>query len=498
MSEQEQERPLTRRELRLREQAASENSVSAEEVAELDTEIAAEAEGAPADAVEHADISVDIDPLNEDGTPRTRREIRELRAAAIAAILAERGENPAEEADAEADREVPHRAHRPGGDHRTEVPEAEGTVEAEAETVEETEVVEEAQAIADEAGDDEAAVESAEEIIDGAPTEAFTLAELLEASEPTSPTGDAEAVANLFADDEPGSEVDTEDAAAEETDSEAPVIDEQPVDADDAIDVLADEGEELPVIDTASTNDEPALTAVLEAVDAENDEEMAVEEVAVVAEETAVVLEEAEADTEAGEDEKSKGSDTAGYSFPDIQPPEEWRSVFDDPSRAAKIGSNANSESSDFDDLITRAVAQEGSTGGTGASALILPTHPADTAGLSGPLGATGELFVTGSIELPKSLGETGGHAALHDSVEFDAFLTGEQPAAAPAAEESGPMPVSALSAVSARRRPEVPVVAEPAKERSKLPLVLALSGGGLIVVLAGAVIYAASQGVFG
>lgn len=58
-------------------------------------------------------------------------------------------------------------------------------------------------------------------------------------------------------------------------------------------------------------------------------------------------------------------------------------------------------------------------------------------------------------------------------------------------------MPVSALSAVSARRRPEVPVVAEPTKDRSKMPLILALSGGGLIVVVIGVVVFAATQGFF-
>src|SRR5690606_24916676 len=108
------------------------------------------------------------------------------------------------------------------------------------------------------------------------------------------------------------------------------------------------------------------------------------------------------------------------YSFPDIQPPEEWRSVFDDP--ASRVVPEQGS-GGDFDDLISRAVAQEGATGTTNTSALILPSMPDDTGGLSGPIGATGELYVTGSIDLPKSLGETGGHASIHDSIELDPFL---------------------------------------------------------------------------
>jgi len=332
------------------------------------------------------------------------------------------------------------------------------------------------------------------------------------------PDGDFEATVviteRLFAEDEAeiAAEVEVVDEAEELVDAaadaeaaakaaaEANAEAERAAAEADAQAGLAEEPIVVPALpeEAADLGAEPALTAEIETVDIEEletAEEIQVE--AVEGDEVSAPAPEDAADTFAPVSANT-GTDTAGYSFPDIQPPEEWRSVFDDPSRAATIGSQSAAGGNDFDDLISRAVAQEGSTGGTGTSALILPAHPADTGGLSGPLGATGELFVTGSIELPKSLGETGGHAALHDSVEFDAFLSGDHSASLPPVAESGPMPVSALSAVSARRRPEVPVVAEPTKDRSKLPLVLALSGGGLIVVLAGAVVFAATQGFFG
>jgi hypothetical protein len=185
------------------------------------------------------------------------------------------------------------------------------------------------------------------------------------------------------------------------------------------------------------------------------------------------------------------------YSFPDIVPPEEWRSVFDDnSSRATPLPTTRNEEPGDFDDLISRAVAQEGAAGTSNTSALILPGVPDETGGLAGPLGSTGELYVTGSIELPKSLGETGGHSALHDSIEIDPVVGVEPPVQAMTG-DPGPVPVSAKSAVSARVPSGAPIVAKPTKEGSKLPLVLAITGGGLVVVVVGFGVWAVATGAF-
>ncbi|SDQ29679.1 hypothetical protein SAMN04488565_1975 [Leucobacter chromiiresistens] len=185
------------------------------------------------------------------------------------------------------------------------------------------------------------------------------------------------------------------------------------------------------------------------------------------------------------------------YSFPDIAPPEEWRSVFDDPSGREFPARSGNAQNDgDFDDLISRAVAQEGSTSSTGTSALILPSMPEDTGGLTGPLGATGDLYVTGSLKLPKSLGETGGHSALHDSIEMDPITGDHMPHRDDANE--GPAPVSARHAVSARVDSGIPVVAKPTREKSKLPLVLSLTGGGLLIVVVGLGAWGASNGFFG
>lgn len=186
-------------------------------------------------------------------------------------------------------------------------------------------------------------------------------------------------------------------------------------------------------------------------------------------------------------------SEETGYSFPDIRPPEEWRSVFDDPSSRA-LGEESDAGVGDFDSLIERAVAQEGFTGTANTAALIMPTHQDDTGGL------TGDLFVTGSIELPQSLAETGGHSDTHDSLKLAPILPVDEPTELPTAAASthGPVPVSATSAVSARGRRDMPIVAPPAKESSKLPLILSLTGGGLIVVIGGLGYWAWQSGMFG
>lgn len=465
MTDQEQERPLTRRELRLRQQA--------EEAAAQHQQ--GDASDEPAPIVEESDdrsaaeelvSEIEISPFNDDGTPRSRREIRELREAAIAELLGTTESSGDDQAD-------PHLAEEPAPEQPVVDDSAhEEPVAEPASDVSEDDDSHDASA-ADESVED-AAVDDGDAY--GVPTEAFTLDELRE----------AEAAADQHDDPEPTEALSLEDLfdgeevsePVDNADSVAALFSEDDVEAGDAEEAVVpapfvDEDASEPAADAVDTPAEPAPAS-----DTESDESSA-------------DAEDAPDDSAAPESSEQP----SGYSFPDIQPPEEWRSVFDDPTRGP---TPAVESTGDFDDLISRAVAQEGSTGSAGASALILPSHPEDTGGIAGPLGATGELFVTGSIELPKSLGETGGHAALHDSIEMEPFLTGEKPAAIGQPTSGGPTPVSALSAVSARRRPEIPVVAEPTKDRSKLPIILALTGGGLLVLLAGAAVYAASQGLFG
>lgn len=190
------------------------------------------------------------------------------------------------------------------------------------------------------------------------------------------------------------------------------------------------------------------------------------------------------------------------YSFPEVSPDPESRSIFDQQTTAT-IGFVPTTEISDssdtgaFDDIITRAVADEGAASPTNTAALILPTLP-DTTDLSGALNETGEIVITGSIELPRTLGETGGHIALHDTLDpHEAAVLGHEAHEVVLEAESQTQPVSAMRAVSAQSSNNA-LVGPPSKNDSKLPLILAISAGGLIVVVAGVFIWAASTGLFG
>ncbi len=83
-------------------------------------------------------------------------------------------------------------------------------------------------------------------------------------------------------------------------------------------------------------------------------------------------------------------------------------------------------------------------TGAITASVLVLPSIPVPN-NLMGPLTSTGEVLLTGSVDLPRSLGSTGSHPRLYDRSEVDYLLeaTDREDAAADSA------PIRAIRAVS-------------------------------------------------
>lgn len=560
MSEQDEQPPLTRRERRLREMAetgaldlselaAAEAGTSRPGAPEsADTGDAAAAGAAATDADE-----IEISPFNEDGTPRSRREIRRLREEALAARAAEEeasagdaevaepevaeaeadetagAEGPAETEVAEpAETEVAETVEVVEAD---ETADAEGPAETEAVVVEAateesggTEEPAEAEAVeaeaVPEAGETTAVAEAptAEPDFDtliSPPTEAFTVEELREAERSTE---GEETQTAAVAEPEPLAEADgrageAAGAQAEAEEAHAETASEKPKRRfwqrnKNAESTVAGPAEEPPAPDAQAAPAEvaeetPTAEAAEEAPTAEavaSQPAPLIPQVPAPADEPAAELpgeqsggDDAPADREAETSEGSEAGTT--YSFPDIVPPEEWRSVFDDHSTRT-VGGPEPKPVEDFDDLISRTVSDEGSTGGTGTSALILPSLPEDTGGLTGPLGGTGELFVTGSLNLPKSISETGGHAALHDSIELDPIFGKDGRPEMGVGD--GPAPVSARHAVSARATEGMSVVAKPARERSKLPLVLSITGGSLLVVVVGLGIWAWSSGMFG
>ena len=142
-----------------------------------------------------------------------------------------------------------------------------------------------------------------------------------------------------------------------------------------------------------------------------------------------------------------------------------------------------------FDELITMG----DSTGSqhVAPSALIFTPGPNDGS-LSGPVASTGEVLITGTYDLPAGLGSQGHARGTTDGKDIDAVLIdGELPPA------SSPTPIAASSAVSTIK-PAGEVIRPPAPEKgNKLMLVLAITAGGLALVLATALVIAFSMNVF-
>lgn len=451
MTDQDESRPLSRREIRLREMAAA--GVAPEETPAPQEAVAA------GDTATDASDDIEISLFDETGRQRSRRELRALREQALAERAAAQQEAAsAVEAEPEPEPELvePHPAQAEAVEPDPD------PVEVEPELVEPEPAAE---------GPD---AEEAEPELVLPETVAFDVI----ADQQPEPANDFEALLH---------EIAAENASAL---SEAEVFAEPDGGPQSEIEPEAQVQAELEVEPEAQTEPdvpaEPEIQAELEI-----GPEAAVEAEAA----PAAAAEDFEAHDYAA---PVSAAPSQGYSFPDIAPLDEGQSIFDDPAlqvmnaQGAQTGPDTG-DGRGFDDLITRAVAQEGAASSTNTSALILPSMP-ETDGLSGPIGETGELFVTGSFELPKSLSETGGHAALHDSVEADPLDELGFSEATP----TGMMaPVSASRAVSARSV-QGALVAEATKDKSKMPVVLIATGGVLVLGAAGLIVWAAASGLFG
>lgn len=138
-----------------------------------------------------------------------------------------------------------------------------------------------------------------------------------------------------------------------------------------------------------------------------------------------------------------------------------------------------------FDELIARNGSSSGSVGMP--NALILQSQ--DGPSLSGPITATGEVLITGSLAL-EGVGSKGHAPGVTDGKEVDSVLIdGELPA------HSSPTPIAASAAISTVKSAGE-IIRPPAPERgSRLMLVLAITAGALALALVGVLIVAFVSG---
>lgn len=117
----------------------------------------------------------------------------------------------------------------------------------------------------------------------------------------------------------------------------------------------------------------------------------------------------------------------------------------------------------------------------TTSNALIIPTVPSAADAL-GPLTSTGEILVTGSIDLPRSLAATGQHSDRMDTSAIDRLF--EQPEAGEHT-PSSVAPIRASRAVSSHTSTR-DVITPPRNRGNKLPTFLAITAAVLALGVVG------------
>ena len=128
-------------------------------------------------------------------------------------------------------------------------------------------------------------------------------------------------------------------------------------------------------------------------------------------------------------------------------------------------------------------------SGAITTSALVLPSMPTGE-DMMGPLSGTGEILITGSINLPSSMGSTGVHPARYDHSDVDALLEADD------REDSDPesAPVRAIRAVSTNTASGDVINSMKPQKASRLPLILIVSAAvmavGVVVLLVAGLIF--------
>jgi len=140
-----------------------------------------------------------------------------------------------------------------------------------------------------------------------------------------------------------------------------------------------------------------------------------------------------------------------------------------------------------FDQLLSRGGISHGVP--TTTNALILPSLP-DQGPMSDALAKSGEVIVTGSIDLPRSFGATGVHPSQIDSSDVDRLFDQVEDGAGVGA------PVAATRAISTQNNARA-MMAPPKKEGMNVPLVLAVTAGVLALGVVATLIIGAVAGLF-
>ena len=120
---------------------------------------------------------------------------------------------------------------------------------------------------------------------------------------------------------------------------------------------------------------------------------------------------------------------------------------------------------------------QDGNNDNISTTSIVMPVVPNHN-DMQQALNSTGEIIITGSIDMPRSFGATGAHPERYDSSEIDRLLDAADGRGESLSDSA---PVRASRAVSTHASTRA-VVHGPPRRRISLPVVLASTGGVLIV----------------
>ena len=134
-----------------------------------------------------------------------------------------------------------------------------------------------------------------------------------------------------------------------------------------------------------------------------------------------------------------------------------------------------------YENTLSRTVGSN--TSAITTTALVLPSVPQPDSMLAS-LGATGEILVTGSINLPRSLGSTGAHPARVDNSDYEDDPFDSQVAAPDSA------PVRAIRAISSNTSTRS-VIETKKPQGNRLLTAVIIIAAGLCVGLLGILIFA-------
>jgi len=150
--------------------------------------------------------------------------------------------------------------------------------------------------------------------------------------------------------------------------------------------------------------------------------------------------------------------------------------LFQSPSERARVSSEELPSS--FDDLLSLRNAAAANSIST-TSALVLPTVPG-SGDVGTALDETGEVIITGSIDLPASFGAMGAPASGLEANDLDTLLErGEVELGSDVA------PVAASRAISTNTS-STSLIAPPKRARANAPVILAITAGVLAVGVVG------------